>query len=253
MAFRFDAREHRSVVLTGAVLVPPVLCAVLSGFRDTVSSAPAALLLVLVVVAAAATGDRTAGLLAALSGGVWFDFFLTQPYYRFTISKADDVWVTVLLVVIGAAVTELALWGNRQEARAGRRAGYLDGALRVAEVVAARDESPEALVDLVRRQITDVLGISACRFVAGPVHDARLATLHHDGTVTRGGQPVKVEQQGLPSNEETALLVTRGPEILGHFVLTAAGDIAYPSVEQRRVAVLLADQVASVLGSRAGE
>lgn len=250
MALRLDVREHRSVMLTGAVLAPLVICAVLGAFRASVTTATGALVLVLVVVAAAATGDRWAGVLAALSGGVWLDFFLTQPYHRFAIADRDDIVVTVLLVAIGLAVTEVALWGRRQEARAGRRAGYLDGALRTAEIVAARDESPEALVDLVCRQIADVLGVSACRFVAGPVYDYRLATLQHDGTVTRGGRPVKVEQQGLPTNEQTALLVTRGGETLGHFVLTAAGDIAYPSLEQRRVAVLLADQVASALGSK---
>lgn len=35
-------------------------------------------------------------------------------------------------------------------------------------------------------------------------------------------------------------------ETLGHFVLTSASDVARPSLEQRRVAVLMADQVASV-------
>ncbi|MGZ4453286.1 MAG: DUF4118 domain-containing protein [Nocardioides sp.] len=249
MALRFNVRDHRSAVLVGAAVVPFLVSLALAGFRESVTNATAVLLLVLVVVGAAATGDRVAGVLAALSSGLWFDFFLTQPHQRFTISDTHDIEVTVLLVAIGLAVTEVALWGYRQEARAGRRAGYLDGALRTAEIVAARDQSPQALIELVCRQIVDVLEVSTCRFVAGPVYDERLATLLHDGTVTRGGRPVKVEQQGLPSNEQTALLVTRGGETLGHFVLTAAGDIAYPSTEQRRVAVLLADQVASVLSS----
>ena len=42
----------------------------------------------------AATGDRFAGLLAAVSGGVWFDFFLTEPYLRFTIEDRDDIETT---------------------------------------------------------------------------------------------------------------------------------------------------------------
>jgi K+-sensing histidine kinase KdpD len=250
MDFSFAARDHRSAVLVVAVVLPVAICAVLSGFRDSVTAAAAALVLVLVVVGAAATGDRVAGILAALSGGAAYDFFLTQPYHRFTIADADDVEVTVLLALIGVAVTELALWGHRQQSRSGRRAGYLEGALRTAEVVAARDESPDAMIDLVCREIVEVLGISRCRFVRGPVHDSRLAILDHDGAVTRGGRVVQVERRGLPSNEETALLVVQGEETVGHFILTAAGDIAYPSLEQRRVAVLLADQVASGLGSR---
>ena len=34
------------------------------------------------MVAVAANGYRLAGVLAALSAAVWFDFFLTQPYQR---------------------------------------------------------------------------------------------------------------------------------------------------------------------------
>ena len=79
------------------------------------------------VVAAAATGDRVAGILAAFSGGLSFDFFLTVPYRQFTIADPDDAEVTVLLVLIGLAVTEVALWGRRQQARAARRSGYLEG------------------------------------------------------------------------------------------------------------------------------
>ena len=36
-----------------------------------------------------------AGVVAALSGGVWFDFFLTQPYERFSITRRTDIETTV--------------------------------------------------------------------------------------------------------------------------------------------------------------
>lgn len=52
-----------------------------------------------------------------MSGGVWFDYFLTAPFGRFTIEDANDVEVALLLVVVGVAVTELGLWGRRQQAR----------------------------------------------------------------------------------------------------------------------------------------
>lgn len=250
MKLTFSAHEHRGVVLGAAAVLPLLVCAVFSGFRHDVISTTAVLVLVLVVVVAAATGDRLGGVVAAVSGGLWYDFFLTEPYGRLTITAPGDITVTILLVVIGVAVTEVALWGHRQQAGASRRAGYLDGALRTAEIVAAREESSSSLVDVVARQIAEVLGVDACRFVPGPVRDSRLATLAHDGSVTRNGRPVKVERDGLPSDEETALLVTRGDETLGYFVLTAAGDLAYPSLEQRRVAVLLADQVAAALDER---
>ena len=67
----------------------------------------------------------------------------------------------MLLVVIGAAVTEVALWGHRQQARANRRAGYLDGVLGTAEIVTLSTESPDALTAHVADQIKQVLGVSA--------------------------------------------------------------------------------------------
>ena len=238
----------RLAVRVTGLLLPLVTCAVLAEFHDTVTSATAALVVVLWVVAAAATGDRPAGLLAALSGAVSFDF-LTQPYHRFSISDADDVEVTVLLLVIGGLVTEVALWGHRQQARAARRTGYLDGVLGTARVVSEGATPAPALIDIVARQITEVLDAQACRFVPGPVHDARLALLDHDGTVTRNGREVDVDRHGLPYDEEVALLVRRGQRVVGHFVVTAAARIAYPTTEQRRVAMLLADQVAPAVGT----
>lgn len=178
-------------------------------------------------------------------------FFLTEPIGKFTITDSEDVEATILLVLIGLAVTEVALWGRRQQARASRRAGYLDGVLSTAEIVSVGHESLATLIDLVAGQIVEVLGIAACRFVSGPVYDSRLAILDHDGEVTRGGHLVTVERDGLPTDEETALLVIHEGETVGHFVLTSASDVARPSLEQRRVAVLMADQVASVLGKPA--
>ena len=239
--------QWRTPARIGAVALPLATCAILSTVRDSVTAATAVLVLVLWVVAAAATGDRVAGLLAALSGGVWFDFFLTKPYHRFTIDDSDDVEAVVLLVVIGLAVTEIALWGRRQQARAARRSGYLEGVLVTAQVVSEGGTPTPALVEVVARQITDVLGADGCRFVAGPVHDARIAILDHDGVVTRGDHPVDVDRRGLPSDEYLAIPVRRGSRIVGHFEVTATTRVAYPSREQRRVAVLLADQVAAAV------
>lgn len=83
--------QTRAVARLGAVVVPLALCAALYGARERVPAASAVLVLVLAVVAAAAVADRVAGLAAALSSGLWFDFFLTEPYLRLTIDDPDDV------------------------------------------------------------------------------------------------------------------------------------------------------------------
>lgn len=55
----------------------------------------------LVVVAVAATGYRLAGIVAAVSAAAWFDFFLTRPYERFTITRTTDLETTILILIIG--------------------------------------------------------------------------------------------------------------------------------------------------------
>lgn len=240
--------ERRAFLARAAGLLLPLgTCAVLAGLGDPVTQATAALILVLWVVACAASGDRVAGLLAALSGGLWFDFFLTAPYHQLAISDSDDLEVTILLVVIGGVVTEIALWGRRQQARAARRTGYIDGVLSTASAVAEGDTPTPVVLDLVSQQISDVLDVDGCRFVPGPVDDPRLARLDQGGVVTRDGHQVDVVRRGLPFDEETAIPVRRGATVLGYFVITSATRIVRPSQQQLRVAVLLADQVAPAL------
>lgn len=230
-----------------AVLAPLLASAGLAGVRTSVAPATSALVLVLVVVAVAATGDRLVGFVAALSSGACFDVFLTEPYGRFTIKNASDVEVTVLLVLVGVAVTEIALWGRRQQARSSRRAGYLDGVLGTSKIIAVRESSHEALIDHVAKQIVQLLDIDDCQFVPGAGPGPQDAILDHDGHVMARGHRVNTEHDGLPTDERIGLIVRQGGVVHGQFVLTAASRIARPSVEQLGVAVLLADQVGAAL------
>ncbi|MFI2752276.1 DUF4118 domain-containing protein [Cellulomonas sp. P22] len=252
MDIRSFVRDRRGVLVVLAALAPLVVSAALAPFRDTITSTTVALALVLVVVGAAATGSRPAGFVAALSAGAWFDFFLTAPYNSFKIDDADDIQATVLLLLIGFAVSEIALWGLRQESAASRRAGYLTGVIGTAEIVAARGESTDALVDHVSRQIVEVLGVDACGFEPLAAQGRSSACLEHDGSVTQRGRPVDVERHGLPSDDVIGLEVRHGGVGVGRFVLTAATRVVSPTLEQRRVAVLLADQVGAALANPAG-
>jgi K+-sensing histidine kinase KdpD len=234
--------------MAAALVVPLVICAVLIPFRDSFDNANAALLLVLVIVAVASFWIRPAGILAAVSSAFWFDFFLTLPYNRLTIQHREDVETTVLLVLIGAAVTEIALCGRRQQARASRQKGYLDGVLTTSAAV-ADGMSTEELLDRVNAELTAVLRIDGCRFVAGD-NQTGDPQLNHDGSVTRGTHNIKVERDGLPANSEIQLMVQHGGTTLGRFMLAAATRIARPDLEQRLVAVALADQVGTALMPR---
>jgi K+-sensing histidine kinase KdpD len=236
----------RSLALVAAVLAPVAVCALLFVARDLISNNNAALVLVLVVVAVAATGYRVAGLVAAVVSAAAFDFFLTQPYLDFAISERDDVEAALLLALIGLAVTEIALWGRRQQARASSRAGYLDGVVAAARLAASGIAPPRDVVELVGRQIGDVLDLDACRFDAGP-SDPDRPRLQADGAVTWRGRVVDVEREGLPTLDLIELPVTSAGADRGRYLLTSTSAVRRPDLERRQVAVTLAEQAAAAL------
>ena len=88
--------RHRGVILGTAVLAPLLASALMSTLRNSLENTNAVLVLVLWVVAAASTGVRLAGVLAALSSAVWFDFFLAAPSLTFVIIDRADIETTVL-------------------------------------------------------------------------------------------------------------------------------------------------------------
>jgi len=158
---------HRDRVAILAALVGPLLISVvLVPFRDSFANTDAALVLVVVIVAIAANGYRLAGVLAAVSAAVWFDFFLAVPYERFAITRRADIETAVLLLVVGIGVSELAVWGRRQHALARERAGYLTGIHAAAEAVATRG-SATSLIERVRDQLILVLDLRECHFEYG--------------------------------------------------------------------------------------
>jgi K+-sensing histidine kinase KdpD len=241
------ATRHRGLILCTAVLAPLVASAVMSMFRNSLENTNAALVLVLLVVAAASTGIRLAGILAALSSAVWFDFFLTAPYLAFAIVDRTDIETTVLLVLVGAAVSEIASWGRRQQAQASRHEGFLAGVIEASGVVAAGDPARETLVDHVERQLVEILNLDACEFRSTISNG--LPVLRPDGTVTRHGTAFDVDRFGLPTDSQIQLLAHSGGTTRGEFLLTAATHIARPRLEARRVAVTLADQVAAAIAT----
>ena len=224
-----------------AVVLPFLVALGLAALGDTLTTATSVLVLVLVVVGVGAAGDRVAGVLAAVSSGLWFDFFLTEPTGQFAIKDPDDVEVVVLLVAVGVAVTEIALWGLRQQARAARRAGYLDGVLESADLAARGGVATAQARRRVADRIAEVLDVDHCRFVPDAVPPLGAAALHRDGSVQRGGVAVDVDREGMPADVETCLAAPAGG---GHVRITASTRVARPTREQRRVAVLLADQLA---------
>jgi hypothetical protein len=238
--------RYRLAVLAG-VAGPLVLTAALVPFRASFANTDAALALVLLIVAVAALGYRMAGVLAAISAAAWYDFFLTRPYEQFTINRAADIETTVLLLLIGIAVTEIAVWGHRQHASASRSAGYLAGINAAARAV-AEGAAPAVLPDRVAARLVELLSLRSCQFQYGMAGLGQPGRIEHDGTVTVAGTPWDVRQFGLPHTAGTELLVESAGRLEGRFLMQPDPG-GRPTREQLLVAVAYADQVGAALGA----
>jgi K+-sensing histidine kinase KdpD len=235
------------IAVAAGLLAPLALAAVLVPFRTGFANTDAALALIAVIVAVAAAGNRAAGYLAAISSAVWFDFFLTKPYERFTINRAADIETTVLVLLIGIAVTEIAVFGRREHASASRRAGYLEGINDAARAVAAGGSS-DTLIEEVNASLIRLLSLRGSEFQYGVAGVGRPARIEHDGDVMIDGRAYDVVNGGLPANRGTELLVENGGRLQGRFLMRP-DPAARPTHEQLLVAVALADQVGAALAS----
>ena len=235
------------VMLVASLAAPLAVAGVLAPFRATFPAIDAALCLVLVVVAVAVAGDRLAGYLAAVSAAAWFDFFFTRPYETFDIATRGNIETAVLLLAIGVAVTEIAVWGRCQQLASNNRAGYIEG-IRAAAQAVATGASPTAVADQVCRQLVGVLSLRGCVFQPGVAGIGAPALLEQDGRVTISRQAWDADRDGLPPSTDTELLAEANGFLQGRFLMTPQPG-AHPTHEQRLVAVALGDQAAAALAS----
>jgi len=233
------------IAILAAVTAPLAAAAVLLPFRGSWPNTNVALLLVVVVVAVAAMGNRVAGALAAVGAAIWFDFFFTLPYYRFTIRSSADVTTAVLLLVTGMAVSQLAARVRQLKVVAITDAGYLTQIHETASL-AKSARFPDAVVDHVNGELTRLLDLEGSRFEYGSLlgHPPRLEP---DGTVSVGHSRWDIEQWGLPG-QEIELRTFGNGQYYGRFMLKAKPG-SKPSLQARLVAITLADQAGRALAA----
>ncbi|MFD4948548.1 DUF4118 domain-containing protein [Streptomyces sp. NPDC058409] len=240
----FPLRDR--VAVAAALVCPPAVAGILVPFRTDLTSTNTALILVVVVVAVAAIGNRVAGALAALSAAVWFDFFLTKPYQRFTIDDRNDIQTAALLLVVGLIVSQLAARARRLQVVAITDAGHLATIHDTAQL-AQSTTSPDAVVDHVRGELTRLLGLKGCRFEYGTLlgHPPRL---EQDGNVVVGRRTWDMERRGWPE-EEIELRATGNGHYYGRFMLAPTPGADPASLQARLVAVTLADQAGAAMAT----
>ncbi len=228
-----------TIAIIAALAGPLLVAAALVPWRTSVSSVNAALILVVVVVAVAANGNRLAGALAALSAAAWFDFFLTEPFQRFTITDRADIETTVLLLIVGLAVSQLATRVRQLKVVTITDAGYLKRIHDTAEL-ARSARSPRAVVDRVRGELTELLELTECRFEYGSLL-GNPPRLERDGSIVWSRRQWDADRLGLP-RDEVELRAFRDGSYYGRFMMRGTPGTV-PPLQARLVAVTLADQV----------
>ena len=248
MQHQKDSNASTGIDIAIGGLAPLLVSAALVGVRGEIANANVALILSVVVVLAGAFGGRAAGIVSGLMAAAGFDFFHTHPYLSLVIADANDVEMTFLLLILGLVAGWIG-WKARVAARqrdGGR--GELDLIRRLADQVARGDDSTKVIATA-RVELIELFGLVGCEFEAAPFADRfDLPNLERNGVVAHrryrmdpGGE-LQVE---LPAEGIALPVLSRG-QIVGRFILDF-GPGAGATLEQRIVAIALADQVGASL------
>jgi Domain of unknown function (DUF4118) len=195
------------------------------------------------VVAVATLGHRIATVLSAASAAVWFDFFLTRPYYSFTITAHDDVVTAGLLLAVGIVVGELAIRSRRSRRAVEQGRDDLAHLHAIAELVAS-GEQPQISVITVANELRRLFDLEDCTFEPAPFEPIpKIARFERGGNVAFGGLNWGVGTMGLPGRQ-VELVVSGYGRTFGRFLLTPRPGHPVP-FDRRIVAIALADQVAA--------
>lgn len=228
-------------VLTAATVVPFAAVLALVPFRSHLPIENVALGLVVVVMAIAVLGGRRAGVIAAITTALAFDLLLTEPFNSLRITASRDVVTTVLLAAIGLTAGEL-VERARRSARAEARARSTLDAVRQHTVRAAEAKSPAGVVDLVERELVDLLDLESCHFIDGPLPTPMPSLTSRSILVPGDSSPGSRGLMAVPVPVRDAM---RGHLVMVFRPLTNGATI---TAVQRQIALALAEQLGLALG-----
>lgn len=226
-------------------LMPLAVAMAMVALRDSMRSANVALVLVAVVVLVAVPGGREAGATAAVMSALAFDFFFTQPYLHLRIATSADVETTVLLLAVGLVVGHVSAKGRTARTAAEARRGEVRRIYRIAEL-AARGDEPSDVIMAAQAELTELLHLSECRF-EGPPFGSSFERIERSGLVPQHDLRPSAGPLELGTGGFELPVLGRG-QLLGRFVLHAPAQTVV-SLEQRVVAVAIADQVGAALAA----
>jgi hypothetical protein len=222
--------------------------AALVSVREHFALVNVALILVLFVLLGAVIGGRVAGVTSALAAAASLDFFHTRPFNSLKISDAADIEATVLFLLVGLAIGEIAVRADHIRSAVSGHRKELKRVQRIAQL-AANGESADDLILAVAAELTDTLHLRECVFERPPFGE-RFPTLEPTGAI-KGGDVRYYTKDGFELPREGAELpVSADGRTIGRFVLRPQPG-AGVSLDRRIVAASLADQLSVVLRQRA--
>jgi hypothetical protein len=241
-------RSNWFAIATGG-LAPIVVAVLLVPLRDEIDNANLALILVLVVVVVASLGGRRAGAVAAATSTLAFDFFLARPYLLARIESADDIETLLILLAVGLLVGELASRARRARRDQEQAANAIQRVHRIADTV-AQGRPLAVVLASVQSELIELFGLWDCWLELPPFLWV-IPRMDRGGTVEGADHEWRDAGFTLPRDGVELPVVARGAEV-ARLVLLAGPDTA-ASLDQRVVAVALADQLGAAMAAAAAE
>ncbi|SRR6266508_3722871 len=238
----------------GAFAASLLIGVLVQPFRQTIGLENVVILYLLVVVVAAGIGGRAAGMIAALSAALSYDYFLTTPYHTLAI----DSFAQVLTVALLGATSMVASIGGRVRRQSAARAETHANAIRllhrVTETAAADGavdrEAAEGLHKLLGARRVSILSRSPDGFAVTldigqthmPIDMDAVIHLDREGRIPPGHHRVLGGTMVLPHKGVVLDLVARGRPV-GYLLIIPGYDV--PADRTTRLAVAaIANQLA---------
>jgi len=228
-----------------AAFGPLVVAGLLVPFRDDLAGANIVLVFALVVVLGAAVGTRASGVLAAIIAAMSYDFFFTRPYQSLKIDSSDDIQTTLLLLVIGLAISEIVTYSRRHRVASAQRGDEIARLHRVAELVASDSDADDVVLS-VQAELIGLLSLRDCRFETAPF-TSELPRLERNGSIAGDHRHWINGEYTLPAQGAELPVLGRG-RTFGRLVLVPDLSVGV-SIEERMVAVALADQLGAAFAA----
>jgi Domain of unknown function (DUF4118) len=244
---------HRAVRASGTALpyliafaAPLAAAGIMVSVRDHVANTSLALIMVAVVVVAVTPGRRLAAVIAGVSAGLWFDFFLTRPFESFTIDHRADQETTGLLILVAVIVGEIAARNRRHRGDTAAARWTTSEISSVTRLLAA-GATPAEVVDEVAAELVPLLFLDGCRFDP-TLTQVTAPYLDRTGTVQYNVFARDPSRDGFPGKDVLLPVESHG-HVVGCFVLRGP-SLGVPVGNERLVAaVALADLAGAALGS----